>query len=94
VLNDPKTPWKKAAFSVYEKNVKGMGATLGRAMRTDRYRFIEWKGKTSEKPVYELYDEQSDPNETVNLADGPAKKPLVDELKQQLHAGWQGAAAN
>jgi arylsulfatase A-like enzyme len=94
VLNDPKTPWKKAAFSVYEKNVKGMGATLGRAMRTDRYRFIEWKGKTSEKPVYELYDEQSDPNETMNLAEDPAKKPLVDELKQQLHAGWQGAAAN
>jgi iduronate 2-sulfatase len=94
VLKDPKTSWKKAAFSVYEKPVKGMGNTLGRAMRTDRYRFIEWKGKAGDKAVYELYDEQADPQETVNLADAPDQKPLVDELKQQLHAGWKSAMPN
>jgi arylsulfatase A-like enzyme len=91
LLSNPNTPWKKAAFSVYEKNVKGMGQTLGRAMRTDRYRFIEWSGKTSDKKVYELYDEQTDPMENTNLADLPENKPLVDELKQRLDAGWKGA---
>ena len=91
LLKDPKTPWKSAAFSVYEKQVKGMGTTLGRAIRTDRYRFIEWAGNASDKKVYELYDEQSDPMENTNIADLPENKPLVDELKQQLHAGWKGA---
>jgi arylsulfatase A-like enzyme len=90
LLKDPKTHWNHASFTVYEKNVKNFGLALGRAMRTDQYRFIEWAVKGNEKKVYELYDEKNDPQETANLADDPAKKPLVDELTQELHAGWKG----
>jgi arylsulfatase A-like enzyme len=72
VLNDLNAPTKDAAFSVYQKNIPELGGTSrGHAMRTDRYRFIEWTGPTKDKAVHELYDVQSDPNENTNLANLP-----------------------
>ena len=52
---------------------------LGRAIRTPRYRLVEWKPFGSDRdPEYELYDYQEDPLETENLA---AKQPdVVKEL--------------
>lgn len=43
---------------------------LGRAIRTERYRLVEWKafGASTEQAVYELYDYQKDPLEKKNLA--------------------------
>jgi iduronate 2-sulfatase len=64
-----------------------MGTGFGRAMRTDRYRFVEWSGPESKKVVYELYDEQSDPLEKVNIADRPENAGLVAKLAAQLRAG-------
>lgn len=48
---------------------------LGRAVRTARYRLVEWKpfGGT-QPPEYELYDYEADPGETKNLA---AEQPEV-----------------
>lgn len=64
---------------------------MGYAMKTDRYRFVAWKDvKNPEaEPIFtELYDHETDPTETVNIA---AKYPkLVGELLVQLDAGWQG----
>lgn len=47
------------------------GNRLGRAIRTDRYRLVEWRqfGQTAEGAEYELYDYQTDPLETTNLAE-------------------------
>ena len=64
-----------------------MGTGFGRAMRTDRYRFVEWGGPKSKKKVYELYDEQSDPLEKTNIADRPENAELVAKLAAQLHGG-------
>lgn len=45
------------------------GNRLGRAIRTDRYRLVQWKDLDSrEEPDYELFDYVSDPLETKNLA--------------------------
>lgn len=46
------------------------GRRLGRAVRTARYRLVEWKefGADDESAVYELYDYKQDPLETHNLA--------------------------
>ncbi|MEP4079557.1 sulfatase [Haloferula sp.] len=63
----------------------------GYAMRTDRYRLIHWKDtriKESTPLFTELYDHQSDPGETTNIAD--ANPELVAKLSAQLHAGWKG----
>jgi iduronate 2-sulfatase len=52
------------AYHCYPK-----GGRLGRAIRTQRYRLVEWTrlGK-NHKPEYELYDYETDPLEKKNLA--------------------------
>jgi len=61
---------------------------MGYAMRTDRYRLVVWKDRRNpdEKPLFiELYDHQTDPSETHNIAQ---KKPaLVAKLLAQFNAG-------
>lgn len=91
LLSNPDQPWKRAAFSVYRKKVEGMGLAMGRAMRTDRYRFIEWSGKGSEKVVCELYDHETDPQETVNIAGLRENEAMVASLAEQLRSGWRAA---
>lgn len=46
------------------------GERLGRAIRTARYRLVEWKkiGAPADTAEFELYDYQEDPQETRNLA--------------------------
>lgn len=64
---------------------------MGYAMRTDRYRVVVWRdvATADADPVFvELYDHQTDPNETVNVAE---KNPnLVTKLLARLDAGWKG----
>lgn len=56
------------------------GGRLGRAIRTSRYRLVEWKtfGAEPATAEYELYDYQQDPQETVNLAESQLE--IVKEL--------------
>jgi iduronate 2-sulfatase len=80
VLKDPSVRLRDHAYHVFPKQ------QLGRAIRTERYRLVEWKkiGGASAEAVYELYDYQTDPLETANLA---AKHPeVVAALKEKLAA--------
>jgi hypothetical protein len=38
-----------------------------------------------------LYDHQTDPDENANIANLPENKALVEQLSQQLGAGWKAA---
>ena len=65
---------------------------MGYAMKTDRYRYVEWRNRQSGEPVArELYDHQSDPAENQSIAGQPEQKELLERLAAQLQAGWQGA---
>jgi len=61
---------KQAAFHVYPRTPRGLGPLLGRAVRTARYRLVEWKvaGAPAATAILELYDYEADPEETRNLA--------------------------
>ena len=64
----------------------------GYAMRTDRYRFVVWKDvkHPDRAPLFfELYDHQTDPLETRNIA--RQHPELVDTLMQQFSKGWKAA---
>ena len=84
VIEEPTRPWKTAAFSQLLA-----GDAKRCSMRTDRYRYTEW-GNSSNRDT-ELYDYNTDPDETVNIADLPENAELIAQLSEQLHAGWQGA---
>ena len=77
-LKDPAARVRDHAFHAYPR------AKLGRAIRTERYRLVEWRrpGEPEKNAQYELYDYQSDPLERENLA---AKNPRVmQDLKTIL----------
>jgi iduronate 2-sulfatase len=76
-LRKPDTVIRDHAHHVYPR-----GERIGRAVRTSRYRLVEWKipGAAAETAELELYDFESDPLETRNLA---ASRPeVVRELRQ------------
>jgi len=60
-----------------------LGGYLGRAIRTERYRMVEWKKWNDPNDVvYELYDFKTDPLETKNIA---SEQPeVLAEMKQIL----------
>lgn len=60
------------------------GKRIGRAIRTGRWRLVEWKepGAAPDTAELELYDYQEDPHETRNLAE--AKPERVAELRAIL----------
>ncbi len=78
VLNDRDARVRDHAFHAYPKQ------KLGRAIRTERYRLVQWRtvGASEEDTQYELYDYQIDPHESKNHA---ADKPdVVNRLKAIL----------
>ncbi len=63
VLKNPLQRVRDHAYHAYPKQ------KLGRAIRTERYRLVEWKSLDGVGTTeYELYDYQTDPLETRNLA--------------------------
>ena len=65
VLNGSKTSIDSHAYHCFPK-----GGRIGRAIRTERYRYVEWQSsKPGVATDIELYDYEIDPLEKVNLAD-------------------------
>ena len=92
LLDDPEAPWKTAAFSQYPRGSKETGPLMGYAMKTARYRYVEWRTrKDGVVKATELYDHDVDPDEDANVAGKPANAKLVEEFAAQLKLGWKGA---
>jgi iduronate 2-sulfatase len=81
VLRDPTVPTKEAIFHVYPR-----GDRIGRAVRTGRYRLVEWKRPSAgpDRAILELYDYETDPQETKNLANDMPE--VVADLRSILAA--------
>lgn len=76
-LKNPDSTTKESVLHVFPR-----GELIGRAVRTSRYRLVEWKkiGRPADTAILELYDYEADPDEMKNLA---ADKP---EVVAQLRA--------
>jgi iduronate 2-sulfatase len=80
LLSDQSAKTKPAIFHSFPR-----GERIGRAVRTDRYRLVEWKkpGEPADTATLELYDYENDPGETKNFA---ADLPeVVAELRAMLN---------
>ena len=79
VLRDAALATKSQIFHVYPR-----GERIGRAVRTTRFRLVEWKvpGSTADSADLELYDYETDPLETKNLA--AIQPDVVSRLRAML----------
>lgn len=79
VLRDPALRVRDHATHCFPRD-----ALLGRAIRTERHRLVEWKkpGAPPEESILELYDYEVDPEETRNLAE--AQPEVVARLRKLL----------
>jgi arylsulfatase A-like enzyme len=91
LLENPNRPWKKAVFSLWPKKIPEQGDGFGYAMRTERYRLVDWTVPGKNFHFYELYDHQNDPQENDNIAAQPQYQALLAELIRQQKAGWRAA---
>lgn len=79
ILRDPQVQVRDHAYHCFPR-----GGRLGRAIRTDRYRLVEWKeiGEPIESAEYELYDYKNSDVERRNIAvDNPS---VLAEMKKIL----------
>ena len=87
ILKDSTQKVNEYVFHAYpraEKSDDTKRKLIGRAVRNDRYRLVEWKepGEPAEKAAIELYDYQADPLEKKNLA--KENPELVAQLRAVL----------
>ena len=82
LLEGKATEWREFVVSGHHLD-RALKAPAGYAIRTARYKFVEYTGD----PVVQLFDMQADPWEMTNLAEGGKH---ADEVKQhrKLLAGW------
>jgi iduronate 2-sulfatase len=80
LLEDPTAAWDRPAFTQVQFG-KNENAVPGRAVRTDRWRYIQWDGGRDGE---QLYDHHNDPKEMHNLADDPQYEDVVSRLRSVL----------
>jgi arylsulfatase A-like enzyme len=89
LLEAPNRLWKSAAFNQYPR---ANMTVMGYAMRTDRFRYVEWQSWPQRQVVArELYDHRVDSQENANVADVPQYAAIIQHLSRQMAAGWQAA---
>jgi arylsulfatase A-like enzyme len=82
VVFAPDAQARTEAYSEFSRN-----GARGRSIRTDRFRYIEWRDqKSGEVVARELYDHSNDPGENVNVAGEAEFAKIVLKLSEQLAA--------
>jgi hypothetical protein len=77
LMHDPQATWADAAVSRYHG---------GESIRTDRYRYSEWRDDAGELIGRALFDHHDDPGERTNLAEAAGHQQTCNDLSAQLAA--------
>lgn len=83
LIKNPAAPWKDAVFSRYFD---------GDSVKTEGYRYTEWRRKDGQRYARMLYDHKADPHENINIAEAPQHAATVARLSKLLQAGWKSVA--
>lgn len=100
VLKDATATVKTAALTQHPRPALYWGGgpqalpqVMGYGLFTDRWSYHEWRDfKTGHVAGVELYDEQTDPRETVNLAGTVEAAAQIPALAEQLKALTKGGS--
>ncbi len=93
LLADAATKVKDAAFSQFPRRHGGRDY-MGYAVRTERYRYVEWIEKEGGGvAARELYDHSSDPDENENIAGAAVNAGTVHQLSERLWKAFARPAA-
>lgn len=88
ILKDIETPGKNAVLTQTARPNYPRGKLpeiMGYSMRTDRYRYTEWRNFASGKiEARELYDHKTNSGETKNIAGRDEQKAIVEKLGARL----------
>ncbi|MEM6287188.1 MAG: sulfatase [Bacteroidota bacterium] len=89
LLRDPARAGRSAAFWVYPRHARDPARhTMGRTVRTPRFRYTEWRRVADDALVArELYDHAADPLETRNVAEEPAYQTAALDAARRLASG-------
>jgi iduronate 2-sulfatase len=79
LMDAPESAGKRAAFQVYPRRTNETGPMLGHAVRTDRWRYVEWRKADESVAARELYDMERDAGETVNVAGDDKHAEIIEE---------------
>jgi iduronate 2-sulfatase len=87
LLDNAALPGKQAAYSQYPRRDASTGnqPLMGYTMRTLRYRYTEWLASDLSVRARELYDHQTDPHESRNVAMLAANGETVGSLHATMH---------
>jgi N-acetylglucosamine-6-sulfatase len=78
LLGDPDSPWRDAFYYSYYREAP-YPAPTARAIRTDRYKYIEYPAREAE-----LFDLERDPREQIDLHATAASDELETQLRRRL----------
>ncbi len=100
LMKNPNRPWKKAAFSQFHRRPKVTPdgkRYMGYSIKTKKYHYVEWYywnhklGERGDFVINELYDNAVDPDENINVVSDSKYAVTINQLSQQLAAGWKAA---
>jgi len=80
IFEERNPPWREDLMCETDGHPK---TEPGRAVITDRFKYVAWKGQ-----MHELYDLENDPYEMDNLIDVPERYDILNDLQQRLRS-WQ-----
>lgn len=103
VLKDPSQSVKAAALTqhprpaYYDRTATKTPTVMGYSLRTPRFRYAEWRDwKSGATTARELYDQQSDADETRNLVNDPQLAgdvrrcaALLGDFRPLVRPGWK-----
>ena len=93
LMKNPDLDWKQAAYSIWvhkKYRYDLQEQIIGFAMKTDRYRYIEWRHTVSgEIRARELYDHQNDVHENINVIDKSEYLQVSRELAELMRNDFE-----
>ncbi|MEM7144067.1 MAG: sulfatase [Verrucomicrobiota bacterium] len=96
LLNDADMEWADSALSQFPRaregnRHKGHGSVMGYSLRTDRYRYVEWRDlERGGVEAVELYDHKNDAAEMRNLVNDPEKAAVLRAHAEMLETRGVG----